>query len=80
MTEQKGQKPNSDTLIRVANERHQHHRIRLGLLVPVMCRSKRNKALSDDVVIRTGAPPSGDVVMRKIRASPRHRRHQGRLV
>ena len=47
MTEQKGQKPNSDTLIRVANERHQHHRIRLGLLVPVMCRSNRNKALSD---------------------------------
>jgi len=40
----------------------------------------RNKALSDDVVIRTGAPPSGVVVMRKIRASSRHRRHPGRLV
>ena len=80
MTEQKGQKPNSDTLIQVAIERHQHHRIRLGLLVLVMCRCNRNTALSDDVAIRTGALPSGDVVMRKIRASYAHRRHQGRLV
>ena len=80
MTEQKGQKPNSDTLNRATMECHQHHRIRLGLLVQVMCRSNRNKALSDDVVIRIGAPPSGDVVMRKIRASYALVRHSGRLV
>ena len=46
MTEQK---PNCDTLIQVTMECHLHHRIRLVLLVQVMCRSNRNKALSDEV-------------------------------